>query len=165
MAGGLHDPDNLQENHEINVTPFIDVMLVLLIIFMVAAPLATVDIKVDLPVSNAPSAPRPDQPVWLTVGPDLALSIGDNQIPSDGLAQALNTATNGDREARVFLRADQAVSYGDLMGVMNDMRDAGWTKIALVGLETGAAAPATDAAAAPADAAASTTTAQAEPQP
>lgn len=136
MARGLHDDDEFDELSEINVTPFIDVMLVLLIVFMIAAPLATVDVRVDLPSSTAPAAPRPDRPVWLTIGPDLSLSLGDAPVLRDGLAAALGQATGGDPEARIFLRADRRVAYGDLMGVMNDLRAAGWTKIALVGLET-----------------------------
>ncbi|MFI0397220.1 TonB system transport protein ExbD [Paracoccus jiaweipingae] len=142
MAGGIRETDDLVENHEINVTPFIDVMLVLLIIFMVAAPLATVDVHVDLPVSNATPAKRPDEPVWLTVGPDLSLTLGNDIVSQAGLAQALAQATGGDHDRRVFLRADQAVSYGDLMNVMNALRQAGWLKIALVGLEGAEAAPA-----------------------
>lgn len=134
MAGGIQDSD-LAENHEINVTPFIDVILVLLIIFMVAAPLATVDINVDLPQSSALPAPRPDEPIWLTVAPDLSLSLGDTAVTADTLAPALEHSSAGDRDRRIFLRADKAVSYGDVMGVMNLLRDAGWTHIALVGLE------------------------------
>ena len=141
MAGGIRENlgDDLAENHEINVTPFIDVMLVLLIIFMVAAPLATVDVNVDLPVSNATPAKRPDQPVYVTVKPDLTLALGNEDIPAGTLAEVLARATNGDREQRIFLRADETVSYGDLMGVMNALRETGYLKIALVGLE---AAPA-----------------------
>ncbi|MDO5632759.1 MAG: TonB system transport protein ExbD [Paracoccus sp. (in: a-proteobacteria)] len=138
MAGGLHS-DDLDENHDINVTPFIDVMLVLLIIFMVAAPLATVDVNVDLPVSGATAAARPDQPVWLTVGPDLALSLGNDPVGEGALPAALESATGGDREARIFLRADRSIAYGEVMGVMNRVRDAGWTRIALVGLDQGTA--------------------------
>ena len=149
MAGGIRENlgDDLAENHEINVTPFIDVMLVLLIIFMVAAPLATVDVNVDLPVSNATPAKRPDQPVYVTVKPDLTLALGNEDIPAGALAEVLARATNGDREQRIFLRADAAVTYGDLMGVMNSLRETGYLKIALVGLE---AAPAAASAATPA---------------
>jgi len=149
MAGGIRGPqgdDDLVESHEINVTPFIDVMLVLLIIFMVAAPLSTVDINVDLPVSNAPVSGRPDTPVWLTVGPDLTLSLGNREIAPDALAAELAAATGGDLETRIYLRADQAVAYGELMEVMNRLRDSGYLKIALVGLDRASAPPAALAA-------------------
>jgi len=130
-----HGRDELDEVHEINVTPFIDVMLVLLIIFMVAAPLATVDISVDLPASTAEPQPRPDRPVFVTVKPDLTLSLGDDAVAHDALGAALAQATGGDRDARIFLRADKAVPYGDLMEVMNLLRAAGFLKVALVSLE------------------------------
>ena len=138
MAGGIRENsgDDLSENHEINVTPFIDVMLVLLIIFMVAAPLATVDINVDLPASRGVASERPDQPVWLTVAPDLALTLGADAVPEGGLLAALDAATGGDRETRIFLRADKSVPYGEVMEVMNQLRDLAYTKIALVGLES-----------------------------
>jgi biopolymer transport protein ExbD len=129
-----HGKDELDEVHEINVTPFIDVMLVLLIIFMVAAPLATVDIAVELPSSTAPQQPRPDKPLFLTVKPDLSLTIGDDAVSRDGLGAALDQATNGNRDARIFLRADKVVPYGDLMQVMNLLRAAGFLKVALVGV-------------------------------
>ncbi|AZY92343.1 MULTISPECIES: TonB system transport protein ExbD [Paracoccus] len=141
MAGGIRDTDDLADNHEINVTPFIDVMLVLLIIFMVAAPLATVDVNVDLPVSNATQAERPEQPVYVSVRPDLSLAVGDDNVAPGALAAALTAATGGDREQRIFLRADRAVAYGDLMGVMNTLRDTGYLKIALVGLDAVQAPP------------------------
>lgn len=137
MAGRLDDGDDLVETHEINVTPFIDVMLVLLIIFMVAAPLSTVDVPVDLPGSTAAEAPRPDKPAYLTVKADLTLALGNDPVPDGGLAVALDGFTGGDRDQRIFLRADKSVSYGDLTGVMNQLRAAGYLKIALVGLETG----------------------------
>lgn len=156
MAGGIRESqgDDLVENHEINVTPFIDVMLVLLIIFMVAAPLATVDINVDLPVSNATPAERPQQPVYITVQPDLTLSIGNENLPVSALGGALAKVTNNNKEERIFLRADKEVAYGDLMDVMNTMRDNGYLKIALVGLETAVAPTAGATAAAPANEAA-----------
>jgi TonB system transport protein ExbD (group 1) len=130
-----HGKAEMEEVHEINVTPFIDVMLVLLIIFMVAAPLATVDIAVNLPSSAAPPQPRPDKPLFLTLRPDLSLTLGDAVVARDALAGALAQATNGDRDTRVFLRADKVVSYGDLMAVMDLLRAAGFLKVALVGLE------------------------------
>jgi biopolymer transport protein ExbD len=131
-----HGDLDMQEVHEINVTPFIDVMLVLLIIFMIAAPLATVDISVDLPASTAQRQPRPDRPLFLTVKSNLSLALGDAPIARDGLTPALDQATGGDKEQRVFLRADKTVAYGDLMQVMNLLRAAGYLKVALVGLET-----------------------------
>ena len=135
FGGRSRSDDDLGEVHEINVTPFIDVMLVLLIIFMVAAPLATVDLGVDLPASAVEPAPRPDKPVFVTVKPDLTIAVGEDIIARDTLTGALATATNGKKDERIFLRADKAVSYGDLMEVMNLLRNAGYLKIALVGLD------------------------------
>ena len=151
MAGGVDSgEDDLADNHEINVTPFIDVMLVLLIIFMVAAPLSTVDVAVDLPVSTAKAQPRPDRPLFLTIKADRTLALGNSAVPPGGLAGALDTATNMDRQQRLFLRADKNVPYGELMRVMNELRSAGYLKVALVGLEgvsvTGEQPPPTPAA-------------------
>lgn len=139
MAGRL-DPggDDLEETHEINVTPFIDVILVLLIIFMVAAPLATVDVPVDLPASTAAPQPRPEAPLFVTLTADKGVVVGEAPVAEGNLAAALDAVTGGDRQQRVFLRADRAVTYGDLAALMNRLRDAGYLKIALVGLEAGA---------------------------
>jgi biopolymer transport protein ExbD len=130
-----HGEDTLDEVHEINVTPFIDVILVLLIIFMVAAPLATVDIAVDLPSSTAEPQQRPDKPLYLTVKPDLAVAVGDDQVAREALAATLDRVTSGNKDTRVFLRADKVVPYGELMEVMNLLRAAGYLKVALVGIE------------------------------
>ncbi len=152
MAGKVREGggDDLELNHEINVTPFIDVMLVLLIIFMVAAPLATVDVKVDLPASTAAPAPRPDKPLYVTLKEDLSVSVGNDVVDRERLGGALDVLSEKNKEARLFLRADKNVGYGELMRVMNLLREAGYLKIALVGLETvGANAGTAPAAATP----------------
>jgi biopolymer transport protein ExbD len=131
-----HGEDSLGVIHDINVTPFIDVILVLLIIFMIAAPLATVDVAVDLPTSNVARQPRPDQPIFLTIKSDLTLALGDAPVARGELQSALDALSKGDRTQRVFLRADKAVAYGNLMDTMNALRSAGYLKVALVGLES-----------------------------
>ena len=130
-----HGEDKLDEVHEINVTPFIDVMLVLLIIFMVAAPLATVDIQVNLPASTAEPRQRPDKPLYLTVKSDLTVAIGNNPVARERLHNSIDAAAKGEKDTVIFLRADKAVPYGELMDVMNVLRTAGYLRVALVGLE------------------------------
>jgi biopolymer transport protein ExbD len=132
----------LDETHDINVTPFIDVILVLLIIFMVAAPLSTVDINVDLPTSTAQPAQRPDKPLFVTLKADRSFAVGEQIVTRQTLPAALDQATGADKSQRVFVRGDKAVSYGDVMELMNLLRSAGYLKIALVGLDGGQAAPA-----------------------
>jgi biopolymer transport protein ExbD len=136
MAARLDDADDLSEAHEINVTPFIDVILVLLIIFMITAPLSTVDVAVDLPTSNAEPHPAPQKPITLTLKSDRSLRLENDPLPRDALAASLDRASNSDKERRIFLRADKSVAYGDLMDLMNDLRRAGYLKIGLVAIES-----------------------------
>jgi biopolymer transport protein ExbD len=133
--------DDLNEIHEINVTPFIDVILVLLIIFMIAAPLATVDIAVDLPAANAEQSERPDKPLFLTLKSDLTLTLDSDAVSRSALGAALDRRTAGDKQQRLFLRADKAVPYGELMTLMNELRGAGYLHVALVGLEADRLSP------------------------
>ena len=121
--------------HEINVTPFIDVMLVLLIIFMVAAPLSTVDLPVDLPSSSAAPAKRPDKPLYVTIKADLGLAIGDTPVSRIDLVHTLDTMAEAGKDHRIFLRADRSVSYGELMSVLEQLRVSGYQKVSLVTLE------------------------------
>lgn len=130
-----HTDENPHEASEINVTPFIDVMLVLLIIFMVTAPLTTVNVPVDLPSSTEKPAPRPEEPVFLTVKADHGLALGEEGITAEALPAALAQATKGDKEQRIFLRADKTVDYGTLMSVMDKLRASGYLKVALVNLQ------------------------------
>ncbi len=130
-----HGEDTLAEVHEINVTPFIDVMLVLLIIFMVAAPLATVDILVNLPAASVQPQPRPDKPLYLSIKPDLTLALGNDAVARDMLRSTLDRAANGDKDKLIFLRADKTVPYGEIMEIMNILRVAGYLKVSLVALE------------------------------
>jgi biopolymer transport protein ExbD len=141
----LDDDADFGETHEINVTPFIDVILVLLIIFMVAAPLSTVDLPIDLPSSTATPQKKPDKPVYVSIKPDLTLAIGESPVKRAELISTLDAATDANPERMVFLRADRAVAYGDLMDVLELLRQGNY-RMKLVALE-GVAEAATPSAA------------------
>jgi biopolymer transport protein ExbD len=144
LAGSDHDDDDdFGETHEINVTPFIDVILVLLIIFMVAAPLSTVDLPIDLPTSSATPQKKPDKPTYVSIKPDLALAIGEDLVKRTDLIHSLDALADMNRDRYVFLRADRTVPYGELIGVMELLREGGYSKIKLVALEGAPAAAAT----------------------
>ncbi|MDF1818744.1 MAG: TonB system transport protein ExbD [Immundisolibacteraceae bacterium] len=128
--------NDLPETHEINVTPFIDVMLVLLIIFMIAAPLATVDLPVDLPTSSAPSQPPTNDPIYITLRSDLTLAVGEQQLSSSQLLETLQRQTGADQEQRLYLRADKQVDYGDVMGLLDQLSKGGYRHVALVGIQS-----------------------------
>ena len=130
----LDDDDDFAETHDINVTPFIDVILVLLIIFMVAAPLSTVDLPIDLPSSTAIPQKKPDKPTYVSIKPDLTLAIGETPVKRIDLINALDTAAAGNPDRLVFVRADRQVPYGDLMDVLELLRKGNY-RMKLVALE------------------------------
>ncbi|MBN8919286.1 MAG: TonB system transport protein ExbD [Rhizobiales bacterium] len=130
----IDDEDDFGETHEINVTPFIDVILVLLIIFMVAAPLSKVDLPVDLPVSSAVPQKKPDKPTYVTIKADLAVALGETPVKRVDLVGTLDRE-DPDKDRRIFLRADRGVPYGELMEILELLRRGGYTKVALVALE------------------------------
>src|ERR1700760_1683267 len=127
--------DDFPEVHDINVTPFIDVMLVLLIIFMVAAPLSTVDLPVDLPTSTAVPQKKPDKPTYVTIKADLAVAIDETPLKRVDLVRTLDAMPGQGKERRIFLRADRTVPYGELMDVLERLRVGGYAKVALVANE------------------------------
>lgn len=129
-----HAGKGLDLNHDINVTPFIDVMLVLLIIFMITASVSTVAVPVQLPDSNASQPPPPDDPVYVTLQENLSISVGDTVVGADGLSAGLDRATGGNKEAPILLRADKSVNYQNLMDLLNGLRNAGYLNVALIGV-------------------------------
>ena len=137
MAASLGDVDDdeFEEAHEINVTPFIDVMLVLLIIFMIAAPLSTVDLPIDLPSSTATPQKKPDKPTYVTIKADLSVAIGETPVKRIDLVRLLDSSSEQGKDRRIFIRADRAVPYGEMMDVLERLRAGGYLKVALVALE------------------------------
>ena len=131
----LDDDGDFAETHEINVTPFIDVILVLLIIFMVAAPLSTVDLPIDLPSSTATPQKKPDKPTYISIKPDLAVAIGETPIKRVDLVRSLDAMADSSKDRFIFLRADRSVPYGEMMDVLEILRAGGYSKIKLVALE------------------------------
>jgi biopolymer transport protein ExbD len=134
LADGELDDDDFGESHEINVTPFIDVILVLLIIFMVAAPLSTVDLPIDLPSSTATPQKKPDKPTYVSIKPDLTLAIGEKPVKRIDLIGSLDAAAESNPERLFFVRADRQVPYGDLMDVLELLRKGNY-RMKLVTLE------------------------------
>ena len=124
-----------QQNAEMNVTPFVDVILVLLIIFMVVAPLSTVEVPVDLPHNNAAPTPPPLEPVYISVQKDGSVFVQNDRTDLLNLMAALQARTQGNRETRLFVRGDQHAEYGQLMAVMNVLQSAGYAKIGLLAEE------------------------------
>ena len=140
LAGGGGGRYSLGQNSEINVTPFVDILLVLLIIFMVAVPMAVTSIKIDLPPATIPppNAPKPKEPVFISIQKSGAIFIADKQSSLDNLEGDLNakfaaTGQAGPKDdQRVMIRADADVLYADFMGVLNQLQTAGWFKVGLI---------------------------------
>lgn len=135
LSGGGGGKYHVEQNSEINVTPFVDIMLVLLIIFMVAAPLATVSIEVKLPTAAADPQENPPTPVFISIQQDGGVFIGDNRTTVGEIGDNLRylIRTRNPEEERIFIRADQTTRYGDFMQVMNALQDNGFYSVALVG--------------------------------
>ena len=135
LSGGGGDRFNVEQNSEINVTPFVDVMLVLLIIFMVAAPLASVSVEVNLPPAVAKATPNPPKPIYISIKQSGQIFIGDFPTTVDEMGQDLakNIGKRDPSHERVFIRADEKVRYGAFMEVMNTLQDNGFYSVALVG--------------------------------
>ncbi len=117
---------------EINVTPMVDVMLVLLVVFMITAPLLTVGVPVDLPKTEAARIVGQDEPLVITVQGDGRLYIQDNAIELSGLGPRLEAITRNRRDARIFVRGDRTVAYGRVMEVMGAVSRAGFRRVALI---------------------------------
>ena len=135
LSGGGGDRFNVEQNSEINVTPFVDVMLVLLIIFMVAAPLASVSIEVNLPPAVAKASTTPPKPVYISIKSSGQVFIGDFPTTIDEMGQDLakNIGRRDPTKERIYIRADEKTRYGNFMEVMNTLQDNGFYSVALIG--------------------------------
>lgn len=129
-AGAL--PARRRPMSEINVTPLVDVMLVLLVIFMITAPLLTTGVQVDLPAAKTAAMPSDDAPVAVSITRDGRVFLGDNEVTLDALARRLQAIAAANADARVFVRGDQSIAYGKIMAVIGTVHDAGLRKVALL---------------------------------
>lgn len=135
LSGGGGSKFHVEQNSEINVTPFVDVMLVLLIIFMVAAPLATVSIEVSLPKATVPPQDNPPKPVYISLQKNTNLYIGDKPSSLDTLGEDLRSSIGArdPNNERIFIRCDKGTRYAEFMKVMNALQDNGFYSVALQG--------------------------------
>jgi biopolymer transport protein TolR len=117
---------------EINVTPFVDVMLVLLIVFMVTAPLLTVGVEVDLPKTQAGQVNADAAPLVVSMKANGSLYLQEAEVDIDALIPRLQAVSEANSDIRIFVRGDAAVTYGDILGVMGRIQAAGFSKVALV---------------------------------
>lgn len=126
---------HIEQNSEINVTPFVDIMLVLLIIFMVAAPMATVSVEVKLPTAVAPPQVNPPKPIYISIQESGDVFIGDypTSLASMGADMKTQIGERDPENERIFIRCDRKTRYADFMQVMNALQDNGFYSVALVG--------------------------------
>jgi len=150
MAGGLTDRRNSKARYrpmaEINVTPMVDVMLVLLIIFMVTAPMLTSGVNVDLPKTSASPLNQDSKPLTVSIDAQGKIYLQDTEVQTADLVTKLQAqaTTNGqtDNDRRIFVRADKSISYGQVLQVMGTIADGGFTKVSLVAEQPAGGAPA-----------------------
>jgi TonB system transport protein ExbD (group 1) len=139
LAGPGGDPRfHIEQNSEINVTPFVDVMLVLLIIFMVAAPLASVTVKIELPPAMTKPTTTPPKPVYISIQKNGRYFIGDYKTTLEDLPADLGNALKGKRDPtkeRIYIRADKDTQYGAFMDIMTALQDNGYYSVALIGID------------------------------
>ncbi len=140
-AGGRGGRGRYRPMSDINVTPLVDVMLVLLIIFMVTAPLMTSGVNVDLPKTNAAPVNADTKPITVTIKGDGSIYLGDDVVSNDDLVARLQAAAQNDPAHRIFVRGDQHIDYGRVMQVMGTITSGGFTKVALLAEQPSAAAP------------------------
>jgi biopolymer transport protein TolR len=117
---------------EINVTPLVDVMLVLLVVFMVAAPLLTVGVPVDLPQTQAPPITEPKEPLVITINGEGQIFIQETEVPAEALVPRLQAITGSNPEALLYVRGDRAINYGRVVEVMSLISTAGFRKVSLI---------------------------------
>lgn len=136
MAFNLNNRNNFRNNRrllsEINVTPFVDVMLVLLIVFMVTSPMLVAGVDVDLPETKASQVKGDDVPLTITVTANGEIFLAETKIERDNLAAKLNAVTTHNKEARIFVRGDKNASYGQIMEVVGEINHIGFKKVALI---------------------------------
>jgi biopolymer transport protein TolR len=131
-SGGGRGRNSRRPMAEINVTPMVDVMLVLLIVFMVAAPLLTVGVPVDLPKTQAPTINEQKEPLVVTVNAQGQIYIQESPIEADALLPKLQAITENNQDATIYVRGDKAINYGRVMEVMGLIASAGYTKVSLI---------------------------------
>jgi biopolymer transport protein TolR len=122
---------------DINVTPMVDVMLVLLVVFMVTAPLLTVGVPVDLPQTKAPAINEPKEPLVITINAEGKIFLQDSEISSDDLVPRLQAITNNNADASIYVRGDRAINYGRVLEVMGLVSAAGFSKVSLIAEQPG----------------------------